>query len=90
MRSTFTIVGMQHRKSEAFVADLKDGESIILRREGTNKYDENAVQVHARGQFVGYIKKAENAELAKVMDMAGVDVPATFVAGAWPCLQITK
>lgn len=67
----YSIVGMQHCKSEAVVAALVAGASVTLVREPTNKFDRNTVMVWVDGIHVGYIPKATNWALATKIDQKG-------------------
>ena len=67
----YSIVGMNHRKAEAFVAALKPGAEVTLAREPDNKFDKNAVMVWIDGVHVGYIPKNQNAALAAQIDLLG-------------------
>lgn len=67
----YALVGMKHRGSEAFVAELPPDEPLTLVREPDNRFDSNAVQVWARGRHVGYVSKDQNANLAKFIDSYG-------------------
>jgi HIRAN domain len=85
----YSIVGMNHRKSEAFVAALKPGIEVTLVREPENKFDKNAVAVWIDGVHVGYIPKNQNAPLAAMIDHLGKpitvpipDAPSAFSGGA--------
>ncbi len=75
MTQGYTITAQNHLSAEERLAweRLRPGEAIQLRREPTNQYDPNAVLVlNAEGVKVGYIKKSQNAELAKWLDDGGV------------------
>lgn len=90
---TYTMVGMQHRGSDAVVSDLHHHESLLLLREPGNAFDRNAIQVWARGQHVAFIPKKENVALAALMDERGRSIQdfkmnARFVAGKWPRLEV--
>lgn len=69
----YSIVGMNFRKSEKFVAELAPGTKLALVREPTNKYDKNAVAVWCGDVHVGYVPKTQNAVLAKFIDENGVE-----------------
>lgn len=93
MTKTYTMVGMQHRGSEAIVGSLRHYEPLLLLREPGNKFDRNAVQVWARGQHVAFIPKKENVALAALMDERGRSIQdfkmnARFILGKWPRLEI--
>jgi HIRAN domain len=59
---------------EAFVAKMKPGHKVQLLREPTNRFDKNAVQVHAENPqggeriMIGFIAKAHNRRIAALMD----------------------
>ncbi len=68
MKTLYPIVGARHRETEAFLRGLPESEPLLLKREPTNEYDKNAIQVWARGTHVGYIPKRDNPALALAMD----------------------
>ena len=70
---TFSIVGMNHRNAEAFVATLNPGVEATLVREPNNPFDPLAVAVWIDGVHVGYIPKAQNKALAAFIDQTGTD-----------------
>ena len=79
----YSIVGMNFRKSEAFVAALEAGVKLALVREPTNKFDKNAVAVWCGDVHIGYVPKTQNGVLSKFIDENGVDrAPETAVADA--------
>lgn len=66
-----TMVGASFRPSEvrAIVTHLEVGETVELRADPSNQYDNTAVAVHAHGQHIGFIPKEKNEELfARLMD----------------------
>lgn len=67
----YSIVGLDHCKTEAFVAALKPGIAATLAREPDNKFDKNAVAVWIDGVRVGYIPKKQNVQLATLIDSKG-------------------
>jgi len=68
MKKAFSMVGMEHRKTEALVKALQPGVPATLIRESTNRFDPNAIQVWIHGEFVAYIPKNQNALLAAMLD----------------------
>lgn len=69
MRALYPIVGTKFREgAEAFLKTLKAGEPLTLEREPANAFDPLAVQVHARGVFIGYLPKKDRAAVAMAMD----------------------
>lgn len=98
MKHLVALVGMQFRKTEAFVASLPAGEPLTLARERGNAYDRYAVQVHARGRMVGFLKMGErmNKPIAVMLDdmvnrgLSAIGYPAKLVVdgGRWPMVEI--
>ena len=82
MNKSFSIVGTDHLKTEAFVAALKPGIAATLVREPNNKYDGNAIMVWVDGVHIGYIPKKQNAALAALIDSSGREwkAPAQIIA----------
>jgi hypothetical protein len=72
MSKTYSIVGMNHQKSESIVAALKTGDELKLIREPTNKFDANAIAVYCGDQRVGYIPSKQNKVLAGFIDEVGI------------------
>lgn len=71
MSKNYSIVGMEHQKSETLVAALGNGVVMTLVREPKNQFDANAVAVWVDGQRVGYIPKKQNGVLAQFIDQSG-------------------
>lgn len=64
-------VGLHFRPAETknYVNnELQIGEELTLKREPSNAYDPNAIQVHAGEFFIGFVPKTSNAVLASLMD----------------------
>lgn len=64
------IVGAKHRGPEAIAACgriTKDAE-ITLSRDKENEFDRNAVACHHAGEFVGYLPRHSNAEVAEALE----------------------
>jgi hypothetical protein len=73
MPKVYSIVGMNFRSSEPFVAALDPGVDVTLVREPENPFDPLAVAVWINGVHVGYIPKKTNQELALRIDREGVE-----------------
>lgn len=74
------------------MASLPAGEPLVLRREPTNAYDRNAVQVFARGQHVGYLKASQVKDIAARMDASGqpeMTAKLALQSGGWPMVEIS-
>ena len=52
---------------EEKLSRLKCGDELMVSREGTNKYDENAVLVLDGGSKLGYIPRSENTVIANML-----------------------
>jgi hypothetical protein len=70
---TYSIVGMDHTKSEEFVKNLQPGIEAVLVREPHNPFDPLAVAVWIENRHVGYIPRKQNSALAKRIDETGGD-----------------
>lgn len=92
MKTLYSLVGMRHHNTTALLATLPAGEPVSLVREPTNPYDVNAIEVHARGVFLGYIAARENTELARQMDAAAKGLALVFdcrlVPGNSPQIEV--
>ncbi len=67
------------------VERLKEGTPLLLRREPTNPYDRNAIEVYTEaGIKLGYLPRRDNAVLANLADQ-GMPLTAT-VTGAEPSM----
>jgi hypothetical protein len=77
MKTIVALVGTKFRGQGMvdLLARLPNGEPLILRREPSNPYDRNAVQVWAQGHHLGYLKGSQNKPLAMAMDNAAKTIP---------------
>lgn len=82
MTGPYFIVGTKHRgpDAEKLLAELPDGEPLLLVREPTNKFDPNAVKVVARGVCVGYVRGSQSGVLAPTIDRTGLAMDAAAPA----------
>ena len=63
------VVGVTFEGRQAIVAKLEVGEEILLWREPTNPYDENAIWVERLNrEQIGYINRFLAADLADIFD----------------------
>jgi hypothetical protein len=62
------LAGFQHYAGAAFFPLMKVGDPLILVREPNNPYDAKAVRVEWRGSQIGYAPRADNVDLARIMD----------------------
>ena len=63
------IAGTTYLKDKEVLTEIKEGDKLELRREGDNKFDDNAILVlTAEGKKVGYIPEMDNVIFARLMD----------------------
>lgn len=64
------LVGVNFRSESAkeVVDQLEIGDTLELEREPENPFDSGAVKVYAADEFIGYIPKADNVEIAAALD----------------------
>ena len=85
---TTNVAGTTHVPDIVSLAQrLKPGDRLFLLREPNNKYDSNAILVlNQKEQKLGFIPKANNPLLAKMMDEGlalYADVDAIEQNGSW-------
>lgn len=65
---TSPLAGFQYHAGRALFPLMKVGDPLQLVREPDNPYDPKAVRVEWRGVMIGYAPRAENVDLARLMD----------------------
>jgi hypothetical protein len=65
---TSPLAGFQHHAGPTLFPLMQVGDHLILRREPGNPHDRQAVRVEWRGVQIGYAPRAENVDLARLMD----------------------
>jgi len=65
---TTPLAGFQHYAGPTLFPLMQVGDALALRREPANPHDAQAVRVEWRGVQVGYAPRAENVDLARLMD----------------------
>jgi hypothetical protein len=78
----FALAGLSFRpaSAKAAVAELEVGAEVFLERDPENQYDYNAVKVLVGEEFVGFVPKVDNQELASHLD---ADKPYTASVTGW-------
>ena len=72
------VVGVTFEGRQAIVAKLQVGEEILCRRQPTNPYDPNAIQVERLdGKQIGFINRFLAADLAPIFDAQTDPVPGS-------------
>jgi hypothetical protein len=69
------IRGLAHYDYSRVQKELKEGDQVVLLREGTNMYDSFAIQVNYKEYRLGYVAAFENVILANMLD-SGVELTA--------------
>ena len=62
------IAGVYYQKPEKFAQDIAENDIITLKREPENKFDHLAIALYYKKIKIGYIPKAKNEVLAKLID----------------------
>lgn len=60
--------GLAHHDAKAVWTDLRVGDALDLVRETDNLHDPNAVRVDWQGRVLGYLPRADNADVARLLD----------------------
>ena len=90
---TTTLAGANFRPSEARAVckALEIGEAVTLEADPDNEYDENAVRIMARGEFIGFVAKADNSAVSAAL-LRGEELTAEVIAfesSIKPVIEIT-
>ncbi len=62
------LAGFQYYAGAALFPLMNAGDALSLRREPDNPYDPRAVRVEWHGTQIGYAPRADNVDLARLMD----------------------
>ena len=65
---TSPLAGFQHYAGGALFPLMAVGDALRLLREPANPHDDKAVRVEWRGAQIGYAPRADNVDLARLMD----------------------
>ncbi len=65
---TSPLAGFQHYAGPSLYPLMQAGDGLTLLREPANPHDSRAVRVEWRGVQIGYAPRAENVDLARLMD----------------------
>lgn len=69
------IAGFQYYKGDEIEKYLKENDTLTLKRQGENPHDYFAVEVYSGNQKLGYLPRADNKIIARMMDQ-GVNMKA--------------
>ena len=88
----FHIAGFQYHEGATVLGKLKPGKKLTLVAEPDNPYDPNAVRIERKGVHLGYIPRACNSLLARMMFYGHTNVVECRVLQvnptARPCEQV--
>ena len=65
---TTLVAGLAHHDAKAVWPELAVGDGLDLVREADNPHDAQAVRVDWRGRVLGYLPRADNADVARQLD----------------------
>ena len=65
--ATFKVAGVQHNDAAKVIGKLKVGAKVKMEVEPDNPYDVNAVVLSRKGVKLGYVPRADNAQLAQML-----------------------
>jgi hypothetical protein len=65
---TSPLAGFQHHAGRVLFPLMQVGDTLVLRREPANPHDAKAVRIEWRGVQIGYAPRADNVDLARLMD----------------------
>ncbi len=69
------IAGFQYYKGQEIENEIKENDTLILKRETTNPHDFFAVEVFRDNAKLGYLPRSDNKVIARMMDQ-GVSLKA--------------
>lgn len=73
------VAGFQYADGASVLGQMRAGDPLLLAREPTNPYDRLAVKVCWHGNKLGYIPRAQNTAIARLLDV-GTPLQASIVA----------
>ncbi len=65
---TSRLAGLRYYAGSLVWPDMKEGDVLDLRREADNPFDARAVEVYWHGYKLGYVPRANNADVARLLD----------------------
>ena len=65
---TSRLAGLRYYDGSLVWPDMKEGDVLDLRREAGNPFDGRAVAVYWHGYKLGYVPRASNADVARLLD----------------------
>jgi len=62
------VAGFNYYYGEKIWKKLRVNDSLILKREPTNPYDENAIEIYWKKWKLGYVPRVDNSVIAQMLD----------------------
>lgn len=67
-KTTFKIAGVHiENRKENLIFNISEGESLILKREPNNIYDENAIAIFHEKNLIGYVPRTDIGEISEII-----------------------
>jgi hypothetical protein len=63
------LAGFVYYEGKDVWQSIKPGDRLTLAREPANAHDANAVRIEWQGRMLGYVPRADNADIARQMDL---------------------
>jgi hypothetical protein len=63
------LAGFVYYEGKDVWQSIKRGDRLTLAREPANAHDSNAVRIEWQGRMLGYVPRADNADIARQMDL---------------------
>lgn len=70
------VAGFRYYEGPHLIKRIAAGDPLMLKREPDNSYDNMAISVYWRGSKIGYIPRADNTVLARLIDADTVAIAA--------------
>lgn len=70
------VAGFRFYKGMDLLAEMNEGDTLELVREPENEYDKSAIALHWNKEKIGFIPKAENTFLSKLLDAQALELMA--------------
>lgn len=62
------VAGFSYYDGEKVWERLRTGDTLTLKREPLNPYDEKAIEIYWRDKKIGYVPRVDNSVIAQMMD----------------------
>lgn len=73
------VTGLSHHNYAMFAKQIEVGDELVMERDVTNRFDQNAIRLLWNGEQIGWVPKEQNDVIAKLMD-ANLDVRCAVIS----------